>query len=140
MVMRMRKTGLSWALAAAIGLALVGAAASSWAQQATEPQPTPRAEQHQGIVPDTPEQHLEKAEQYKRKAAAFRQEADDHRAMLAKYRKRVASNPKDVLENPWLKKMRVHCEKYIKEAEALAREADKFAEYHRFRAAELRGQ
>ena len=140
MISRMSKT-ISWALAAAaIGLFLVVDPAWGRVQETTEPTPTPRGEEHQGIVPDTPEQHLEKAEQYKRKAAAFRQEADDHRAMLANYRKRVASNPKDVLENPWLKKMRVHCEKYIKEAEAQAREADKFAEYHRFRAAELRGQ
>lgn len=140
MIMRMRKTGPSWALAAAIGLGLVGEATSTWAQQAPEPQPATQAEQHQEFVPDTAEQHLEKAMQYKAKAAAFREEADDHRAMLAKYKMRVAPSPKDVLENPWVKKMRVHCEKYIKEADALARDADKFAEYHRLRAAELRGE
>lgn len=140
MIPRMSKAGSKWAIAAGVGLALVVVPAWSRAQETPQPPPTPRAEEHQGLVPDTPEQHLEKAEQYKRKAAAYRQEAAEHRKMLAEYKKRVASNPKDVLENPWLKKMRVHCEKYIKEAEALAREADKFAEYHRLRAAELRGQ
>jgi hypothetical protein len=126
--------------AAAICLFLVVDPAWSRVQKTTEPTPTPRAEEVQRLVPDTSEQHLEKAEQYEKKAAAYRQDADEHRKMLAEYRKRIATNPKDVLENPWLKKMRVHCEKYIKEAEALARQADKFAEYHRLRAAELRGQ
>jgi hypothetical protein len=140
MIPRMRKSRFTWALAAAVGLAMAVAPATSRAEVSTDPPPTTQAEHDQGIVPDTSEQHLEKAKRYEEKAAAYREDADEHRKMLAEYKKRVALNPKDRLENPWLKKMRVHCEKYIKEAEALAREADKFADYHRFRAAELRGE
>jgi hypothetical protein len=137
---RINKTRFNWTMVAAVVLTLVVAPATSRAEVSTAPPPTTQAEQHPGVVPDTSEQHLEKAKRYEEKAAAYREDADEHRKMLAEYKKRVALNPKDRLENPWLKKMRVHCEKYIKEAEALARAADEFAEYHRFRAAELRGE
>jgi hypothetical protein len=40
---------------------------------------------------------------------------------LADYRKGVAKNPKDTGENPYVKKMRLHCDKYINAAESLAR-------------------
>ena len=56
--------------------------------------------------------------------------------MLADYERSVATSPK-APENPWLRKMRDHCDRFIKDAETLAADADKFAEYHTLRAAEL---
>jgi hypothetical protein len=89
----------------------------------------------------TPEDHLAKAEEYKKKAATYREEAAFHRKMLDDYKKTVASGPiGKVPENPYIAKMRKHCEGYIKDAEALAAEAERFAEFHRMRAAELRGE
>jgi hypothetical protein len=40
--------------------------------------------------------------------------------MLTKYSKTVARNPKDTNESGYIKKMRLHCEKYGRAAEALA--------------------
>ncbi|MBL8208882.1 MAG: hypothetical protein JNM09_31985, partial [Blastocatellia bacterium] len=52
----------------------------------------------------------------------------------------VAKNPKDSTENPYIKKMRLHCEKYSKAAEALAQEADEMAKFHTMRAKEMEGK
>ncbi len=49
-------------------------------------------------------------------------------------------NPKAQMENPWLKKMRIHCEAYMAEAQQLAAEAKAFADYHELRGKELQGQ
>ncbi len=62
-----------------------------------------------------------------------------HRKMYADYKMTVAIHPKGP-ENPWLKKMRDHCDRYIKDAEILAADAEKFADFHRMRAAELQGK
>ena len=43
-------------------------------------------------------------------------------------------------DTPELEKLRGHCNGYIKDAEALAAKAEKLAEYHEMRAAELNGQ
>ncbi len=80
------------------------------------------------------------AESYRKKAAAYREEAAFHRKMFADYKARVAAIPKSSMENPYIRKMREHCEVFIKDAERLAVDADKFAEYHHFRAEELRGK
>jgi hypothetical protein len=129
-------------IAAAAAAVLFGAAPvsySAYAQsgdtqretttEATEPDPRP---------PQTAEEHRARADRYKKKAAEYRQEANAHRKMLADYASRMAPMPRQ--ENPWLKKMRVHCQQYIKSADALAREADRFAEYHSLRAAEMEGR
>lgn len=62
--------------------------------------------------------------------------------MLETYREQVATpaDAKTGRENPWIKKMRVHCEGYIRDAETLAASAEKFAEFHAMRAAELQGK
>ncbi|KAF0249991.1 MAG: hypothetical protein FD167_607 [bacterium] len=91
-------------------------------------------------LPQTAEEHYKKAESYKQKAAEYRKEAEEHRQMKAEYGKKIYQHPKDRVENPWMKKMRLHCDKYIAQAEALAREAEKMAEYHTFRAKELEGK
>ena len=91
-------------------------------------------------APQTAQEHRERAEYYKKKAAEYRGEAESHKKMLADYSKGVARNPKDTGENPYVKKMRLHCEKYINAAENLAREADEMARYHEMRAKEVEGR
>lgn len=91
-------------------------------------------------APQTAAEHRAHAEQYQKKAAEYRQEVAAHKQMLAAYSKGVAKNPKDTTENPYIKKMRLHCEKYIKAAENLALEAEEMAKYHTQRAKELEGQ
>jgi uncharacterized membrane protein YcgQ (UPF0703/DUF1980 family) len=91
-------------------------------------------------VPETAEEHYKMAESYKQKATEYRKEAEEHRKMKAEYRKKIYQHPKDPTENPWMKKMRLHCDKYITQAEALARESEKMAEYHTLRAKELEGK
>ncbi len=63
-----------------------------------------------------------------------------HKKMLADYSKTVARNPKDTGESGYIKKMRLHCEKYSKAAEALAQEADEMAKFHTMRAKEMEGK
>lgn len=90
-------------------------------------------------VPQTAAEHLAMAETYKKKAADYRKDAESHREMLADYKKGVAISSKGP-ENPWLKRMRVHCEGFINDAERLAKEADAFADYHTKRGQELQGK
>lgn len=90
-------------------------------------------------IPQTPEQHFALAESYRAKAASFRAEAEEHRKMFADYERRTGSpllKVKTGWEEPWVKKMRKHCDGYIKEATRLAAEADSFAAFHRMRGAE----
>ena len=91
-------------------------------------------------APQTAQEHRERAEYYQKKAAEYRKDAEAHKKMLADYGKTVAKNPKDIGENAYIKKMRLHCEKYIKAAEALAQEADEMAKYHTMRAKEMEGK
>jgi len=83
--------------------------------------------------------HLALAEEYRKKAAGYRAEAALHKTMLESY-KQALSGEERVSEDPYVTKMRLHCEAYIKPAEALAKEAEKFADYHRMSAAELKGK
>lgn len=91
-------------------------------------------------APQTAQEHRDRAEYYKKKAAEYRAEAESHKKMLADYSKGVAKNPKDTGENPYIKKMRLHCEKYIDAAENLAREAGEMAKFHEMRAKEMEGK
>jgi hypothetical protein len=91
-------------------------------------------------IPQTAKDHYELAERYQKKAAEYRQEVEMHKKMLAEFNKRVAKNPKDTGENPYIRKMRLHCEKYINAAENLAREADEMARFHTLRAKEMEGR
>jgi hypothetical protein len=95
---------------------------------------------HEMKAPQTAPEHRERAEYYKKKAAEYRAEAESHKKMLADYSKGVARNPKDTNENPYIKKMRLHCEKYIGAAESFAREADELAKFHEMRAKEMEGK
>jgi hypothetical protein len=91
-------------------------------------------------IPHTAQEHRERAEQYRKKAAEYRQEAENHRKMLVEYTKTVATLPKERGENAYIKRMRLHCEKYINDAESLARDADEMAKWHLMRARELEGK
>jgi len=91
-------------------------------------------------VPQTPQEHRGRAEYYKEKATEYRMEAESHRQMLKDYSKSVAKVPKETTEDPYIKKMRLHCEKYIKAAENLARESEEMARYHEMRAKEMEGE
>src|SRR5215475_9917374 len=95
---------------------------------------------HEMKAPQTAQEHRDRAELYKKKAAEYRGEAESHKKMLADYSKGVARNPKDTGENPYVKKMRLHCEKYINASENLAREADEMDKYHEMRAKEMEGK
>jgi hypothetical protein len=105
--------------------------------------PTASAQDHSGHemkAPQTSKEHRDRAGYYKKKAAEYRSEAESHKKMLADYSKGVAKNPKVTGENPYIKKMRLHCEKYINAAENLALEADEMAKYHEMRAKEVEGK
>lgn len=91
-------------------------------------------------VPQTPEEHFARAAEYERKAKEYRQEAARHRKMLEDERKALPPKLKSGPEPGWIAKMRRHCEGYIQKAQALALEADHFAEYHRMRGKEMQGQ
>ena len=107
--------------------------------QSQTPCPCP-SNQTVADIPQTSQEHIALAESYRKRAAEYRAEAEMHRKMMIDYKKGVAITPKEHSENSWLKKMRLHCEKYIVEAESLAQEADKFADYHMLRAKELEGK
>jgi hypothetical protein len=91
-------------------------------------------------APHTAQEHRAHAEQYQQKAATYRKEAAAHQQMLADYSKTVARNPKDTNENAYIRKMRLHCQKYSKAAEALALEAEEMAKFHTLRAKEVEGK
>ena len=89
----------------------------------------------------TPKDHLDRAVEYRKKAAAYREEANRHREMILALKKRLPPDTRPGnYEPPELEKLRGHCNGYIKDAEALAAKAEKLAEYHEMRAAELNGQ
>lgn len=90
-------------------------------------------------VPETVADHMTLAKHYTDKAAAYRAEAEHHRKMAEAYKKGVASSPK-APANPWLVKMQKHCMAFVRDAEKLAKDAEKAAEYHTFRAKELEGK
>ena len=90
-------------------------------------------------APQTAQEHRERAEHYQKKAAEYRQDAEAHKKMLADYTKQVGGAPSN-LKDAHTRKMRVHCERYIKAAEDLAREAEEMAKYHLMRAKEMEGK
>jgi hypothetical protein len=91
-------------------------------------------------VPHTAQEHHEMAELYQKKAAEYRADIEAHKVMLAEYKKGVAVNPKDPSGNPYIKAEKLHCEKYIKAAEALEAEAEESARFHILRAKEMEGK
>jgi hypothetical protein len=127
-------------MAGVVGMTLIAgfpflSVAGGDAQERPDQTPAPQL-----TIPHTAQEHRERAEQYKKKAAESRQEAESHRKMLSEYAKGVATLPKERGENPNIRKMRLHCEKYIKDAETLASDAEDMAKWHLMRAKELEGK
>jgi hypothetical protein len=136
--MRTKNVGLTLALIAAGSL--LGSVARAGEQAA---QQTASKKDAEMSAPATADEHLARAATYQEKAATYREDAAVHRKMFADY-ERKTGNPalqsKAGRELPWVAKMRKHCEAYIKDAETLAADADRFAEFHRMRAEEMRGK
>ncbi len=109
------------------------------AYSAAQDKPSTTTGAHEMKVPETAKDHSEMAAHYQKVAAETREDVETHKTMLADFLKSVASNPK-AGENPYARKMRLHCESYIKAAEALATEADASARFHALRAKELEGK
>ena len=125
----------------ALTLAGATAALSAWPADQSSKKET---EQTQGIgLPKIPDEHLALAAEYDKKAVALREDAAMHRKMFATHEKSQGSpslQSKTGRELPWITKMRNHCDAYIQAADKLAAEAERFAEFHRMRAAEMKGQ
>jgi hypothetical protein len=135
--MRTQNAGLTLAFVAAASL--LGSVARAGEQT------TQQAERKTDAVmsvPATPDEHLARAAKYQEKAAAYRKEAAEHRKMFADYKQPAdaAHESKTGHESAWVAKMRKHCDEYAKDADKLAADAERFAEFHRMRAEEMRGK
>jgi hypothetical protein len=93
-------------------------------------------------APKTAQEHFDLAKAYEARTAEYQAEAEMHRKMLADYTSRFGSPSlrSKTGRDPWVDKMRAHCQGYITNAEALAKEASAFAQYHRMRGKEMEGQ
>ena len=89
--------------------------------------------------PATVEEHQTLAKKYRDEAARFRDVAAEHHAMAAAFAK---SHPdaKGGAKNHASEKMQQHCNALVKDAEKLATDAEKAADYHDLRAKELQGK
>ena len=124
-------------LTGALALLLaIGTTAVLQGKSAAQDQPTQKVGMK---VPETAKDHYEMAEHYQKIEAQTREEIERHKKMLAEFKKTATENPK-AGENPHVKDERLHCEKYIKAAEALAAEATESAKFHTLRAKELEGK
>jgi hypothetical protein len=90
-------------------------------------------------VPTTTAEHEALAKQYKDQGAQYKKTADEHRAMAAAYAK---ANPdsKGGVKNPWNEKMQKHCKALAADADKLAADAEKAADFHTLRGKELQGK
>ncbi len=130
----------TWLLGSALAILLAIAAPVSSRAEVAAQEHSGHASAQDVKIPQTAKDHYELAERYQKKAAEYREEIEMHKKMLTEYSKGVAKNPKDTGEPPYIKKMRLHCEKYIGAAENLEREAAEMAKFHTFRAKELEGK
>lgn len=90
-------------------------------------------------VPETTADHEALAKQYKEQSVQFKKVADDHRAMAAAYAK-AHPDGKGGAKNPFNTKMQKHCTALAKDADKLAADAEKSADYHTLRGKELQGK
>ena len=92
--------------------------------------------------PQTAQGHYDMAKKYEAKAAEYKADAETHKEMLAEYTRRnsVPNLTSKLGKDPWIDRMKAHCERYIANAEALAKEATAFADYHRMRGKEMAGK
>lgn len=92
-------------------------------------------------VPATAAEHQEIAKQYGEQATQYKKIAADHHAMVEAYKKQIALPVnKGGQKNPWLVKMEKHCEALAQDADKLATDSEKAADYHNLRAKELQGK
>lgn len=95
----------------------------------------------EAMVPTTAAEHEAIAKQYKDEAAQAKKLADDHKAMVEAYKKTIAMPvTKGGQKNPYLAKMEKHCETLAKDAEKLAADSERAADFHMQRAKELQGK
>ena len=90
-------------------------------------------------VPTTTAEHEALAKQYREEAAQYKKVGDEHRAMAAAYAK-AHPDSKGGVKNPWNAKMQKHCEALSKDADKLAADAEKAADFHTARGKELQGK
>jgi hypothetical protein len=90
-------------------------------------------------VPDTAAEHEAMAKSYTDKAAEYRKIAAEHKTMAESYAK-AHPDAKGGQKNPWNAKMAKHCQMLAKDAEKLAGDEQKAADFHSMRAKELQGK
>jgi hypothetical protein len=90
-------------------------------------------------VPETAADHEALAKTYQEKAANYRKDVEWHKSMAAAYAK-GHPDPKGGAKNPWNAKMQKHCQQLAAEAEKLAKDTEKAAEFHTMRAKETQGK
>jgi hypothetical protein len=90
-------------------------------------------------VPTTVAEHEAMAKQYNEQGGQYKKLADDHRMMAAAYaaQHQPTNGP---TANAGAVKMKKHCETIAKDADRLASDAEKAADYHTMRAKELQGK
>ena len=91
-------------------------------------------------VPTTAADHLALAKTYQDKATTYHKEAAHHHHMAEAYKKSIPGPSKSGQPNPWAAKMDKHCTVLANDAEKLAVDSEKSAEYHTLRAKELEGK
>jgi hypothetical protein len=84
-------------------------------------------------------EHEALAKQYKDQSAQYKKVADDHRAMAASYAA-VHQPSNGPTPNAGAEKMKKHCELIAKDADKLAADTEKAADFHTQRAKELQGK
>jgi len=90
-------------------------------------------------IPQTAADHEALAKSYDEKAATYEKEAQLHRGMLAAFKKSHAETTKNP-NRADLAKMEMHCSSIVKDAEKLAADVRKAAEFHHLEAKELEGK
>jgi hypothetical protein len=90
-------------------------------------------------IPTTVAEHEALAKQYKDQATQYKKVADDHRAMAAAY-STVHQPSNGPTANAGGVKMKKHCEAIAKDADKLASDTERAADFHTLRAKELQGK
>lgn len=91
-------------------------------------------------LPQTTADHEALAKRYANEASGYRKTAQEHKQMAEAYAKDHPDDSKRNIKNPWNAKMQKHCMAIVKDAEKLASNAEKAAEYHSLRGKELQGK
>ena len=90
-------------------------------------------------VPTTAAEHEALAKQYKDQAAQYKKVAEEHKEMAAAYGK-AHPDTKGGAKNPFNEKMQKHCKALAADADKMAADSEKAADFHTMRAKELQGK